>query len=93
MTTLDLSAQGLHVSEILRNAPAPVLYEHAIRFEPGTRISADGAWVAYSGAKTGRSPSDKRVVRYPESEADVWWGSINRSIDAHSFAVNPERAI
>ncbi len=93
MTTLDLSAQGLHVSEILRNAPAPVLYEHAIRFEPGTRISADGALVAYSGAKTGRSPSDKRVVRHPESEADVWWGSINRSMDAHSFAVNRERAI
>jgi phosphoenolpyruvate carboxykinase (ATP) len=93
MNTPDLSALGLHVNEILRNAPAPVLYEHAIRYEPGTRISADGALVAYSGEKTGRSPGDKRVVRRPESESDVWWGHVNRAMDAHTFAVNRERAI
>ncbi len=93
MQTLDLSAYGLLVTEVLRNAPAPVLYEHAIRFEPGTRISSTGALVAYSGSKTGRSPADKRVVRHPDSEADVWWGNVNRAMDNHTFAVNRERAL
>ncbi len=93
MITNELSACGLQVSEILRNTPPPVLYEHAIRFEPGTRISSTGALVAYSGHKTGRSPTDKRLVRHPLSEEDVWWGTVNRAMDAHTFAVNRERAI
>lgn len=38
------------------------------------------------GAKTGRSPRDKRVVREPSTEKDVWWaapgsGSPNFEID------------
>ena len=40
----------------------------------------------HAGAKTGRSPKDKRVVRDPESEADIWWsdgtnGSPNYEMD------------
>ena len=93
MQTVDLSTYGIHVPEILRNPPTPLLYEHAIRFESGTRISATGALVAYSGAKTGRSPSDKRVVRHPDSENDVWWGNVNHSMDAHTFALNRARAL
>lgn len=27
-----------------------------------------------SGAKMGRSPKDKRVVREETTEQDVWWG-------------------
>ena len=33
--------------------------------------------VAYSSAKTGRSPKDKRVVKNPASEKDIWWGAVN----------------
>ena len=38
------------------------------------------------GAKTGRSPRDKRVVREAESENDIWWnqdknGSPNFEMD------------
>jgi Phosphoenolpyruvate carboxykinase len=33
---------------------------------------------AYSGAKTGRSPLDKRVVKEPGSENDIWWGPVNK---------------
>jgi 5-methyltetrahydropteroyltriglutamate--homocysteine methyltransferase len=39
-----------------------VLYEHAIRYEKDASIAENGALVAYSGVKTGRSPKDKRVV-------------------------------
>lgn len=39
-----------------------------------------------AGAKTGRSPRDKRVVREPSSENDIWWneeknGSPNFEMD------------
>lgn len=43
------------------------------------------------GAKTGRSPKDKRVVRHPSSEQDVWWGNVNIPIDDEGFLVNLER--
>lgn len=47
------------------------------------------------GAKTGRSPKDKRVVREPSSEKNIWWGegSPNYEMDEHTFIVNRERAI
>jgi phosphoenolpyruvate carboxykinase (ATP) len=48
--------------------------------------------VAYSGAKTGRSPKDKHVVRSPESEKDIWWGPVNIPIDHRSFEINRRRA-
>jgi len=93
MQSFDLSHLGLTVPQVFRNSSAPLLYEHAIRHEPGTVISSEGSLVAYSGAKTGRSPADKRVVRHPNSEADVWWGSVNRELDSRSFAINRERAL
>src|SRR6516164_3198555 len=88
----DLQDYGLTVAEIHHNLPPCMLYEHAIRYEKDASIAENGALVAYSGVKTGRSPKDKRVVRDPQSEADVWWGSVNIPLDAHSFAINRERA-
>ena len=51
-----LTAYGLTVNEVHCNLPPSALYEHAIRFEKQTSIAQNGALVAYSGAKTGRSP-------------------------------------
>lgn len=47
-------------------APPSSLYEHAIRFERDASIAENGALVAYSGVKTGGSPTDKRVVGVPQ---------------------------
>jgi len=91
--TLDLTAHGIIVDTILRNLAASALYEEAIRSEPGTTLSDRGALIAYSGTKTGRSPSDKRVVDHPESHAEVWWGSVNIPAIENTFLVNRERAI
>ena len=66
MSEFNLTAHGITVAMVYRNPPPAVLYEEAIRHESGTRISATGALIAYSGDKTGRSPKDKRVVREPE---------------------------
>ena len=42
-------------------------------YETGTAITSSGALTAYSGTKTGRSPLDKRIVKEPSSENDIWY--------------------
>lgn len=51
-----------------------------------------------TGAKTGRCPRDKRVVREPSTEKDIWWastssGSPNYEMDERSFLLNRETAV
>ena len=93
MGNIDLKSHGISVETILRN-PAPArLYEEALRHEADTALVSTGALVALSGAKTGRSPADKRIVRTPATEGDVWWGSINIPLSEDSFDLNREMAI
>jgi Phosphoenolpyruvate carboxykinase len=52
---------------------------------------SSGALATLSGAKTGRSPKDKRIVREPDSESDIWWrtpdnGSPNYEMDEQCAA-------
>jgi phosphoenolpyruvate carboxykinase (ATP) len=88
----SLETHGITVPEVYRNASPAFLYEAALRFEKGTAISSTGAIIAFSGKKTGRSPTDKRVVDEPESRDDVWWGNVNIKLDPQSFVINRERA-
>src|SRR5438552_10542335 len=93
MLTIDLKCHGIDVEDVRRNSSPARLYEEAILHETRTRVAASGALVAYSGAKTGRSPLDKRIVRHGESEKEVWWGKINVPLEPHIFDINRERAI
>lgn len=90
--TISLADHGIHVNAAFRNLSVPELYETALRDEVGSQIAANGALVALSGAKTGRSPEDKRILREPSSQGDIWWGSVNIPIDREAFATNRERA-
>ena len=54
------------------NPSVAALYEDALVYESGTAITSSGALTAYSGAKTGRSPLDKRIVKEPSSEENIW---------------------
>ncbi len=90
---VSLAQYDIDVTDVIRNAPPAVLYEHGLRREAGTAIASSGAMIAMSGEKTGRSPSDKRIVAEPSSEADVWWGPVNIKLDEHTFEINRERAI
>jgi hypothetical protein len=65
---------------IVANPSVAALYEDALVYETGSAITSSGALSAYSGAKTGRSPSDKRIVQEPSSENEVWWGPVNKSM-------------
>ena len=89
---VDLSAHDITVPVVVRNAPPGRLYEDAVTRERAGIVSS-GAIAIRSGAKTGRSPADKHVVRRPESEGDVWWGAVNHPIDEHTFLLNRQRAV
>ncbi|KAJ1854679.1 Protein kinase C-like 1 [Coemansia sp. RSA 638] len=90
----SLKETGLVQHQLVeRNAPLARLYEHALRYEPGTVISSTGALIARSGAKTGRSPRDKRVVEETSTVDDVWWGPVNKKLSEESFAVNAQTAL
>ena len=87
-----LKDHGITVAEIHRNLPPSALYEHAIRYDKDASIAENGALVAYSGAKTGRSPKDKRIVKHPESEERCLVGHGQCPARTRTFAINRERA-
>ena len=93
MNTISLKNLGVQVATVYRNLPPSELYEHAIRYERNSRIAECGSLVAYSGAKTGRSPKDKRIVEHDASRGDVWWGPVNIAMTHDAFRLNRERAI
>lgn len=82
-----------HHVKLIRNALPPVYVEEALRHEPGSMLTATGALAVRSGAKTGRSPKDKRIVDEPSSSENVWWGPINIRLSELSYMINRERAI
>ncbi|MGB0384542.1 MAG: phosphoenolpyruvate carboxykinase (ATP) [Ardenticatenaceae bacterium] len=92
-TTFTLTPYQIDVTNIVRNAKPPVLYEEALAHEREAALADSGAIMVRSGEKTGRSPTDKRIVQHPDSENDVWWGSVNVAVDEHTFEINRERAI
>jgi phosphoenolpyruvate carboxykinase (ATP) len=89
---VDLTPHEITVPVVIRNASPARLYEDAVSREHAGIVNS-GAIAIRSGAKTGRSPADKHVVRRPESEGDVWWGPVNHAIDEHTFLLNRQRAI
>jgi phosphoenolpyruvate carboxykinase (ATP) len=93
MASFSLEQYGIHSDNVVRNALPARLYEEGLRREPGSAIVSTGAFVAMSGEKTGRSPSDKRIVDEPSSAEDVWWGPVNIKLDEQVFMINRERAI
>ncbi len=93
MAAPNLATHGITVETVYRNTPPAVLYELALRHEPGTAIAANGALVALSGEKTGRSPKDKRVVSHQSVLDDVWWGDVNITMEEEVFHIARQRAV
>jgi phosphoenolpyruvate carboxykinase (ATP) len=79
-------------SRVLRNAAPAHLYELAVAHE-GAAITSTGALATFSGARTGRSPKDKRIIQSPDSSAEVWWGSVNIPAGDSSFLAARRQAI
>ncbi|KAL2632590.1 hypothetical protein R1flu_004069 [Riccia fluitans] len=91
----DITDSALKFTHVLYNLSPAELYEQAIKYEKGSYITSTGALATLSGAKTGRSPKDKRVVMEQTTEDDLWWGkgSPNIEMDEETFLINRERAV
>jgi phosphoenolpyruvate carboxykinase (ATP) len=93
--TIAVSDSALKFTHVLYNLSPAELYEQAIKYEKGSFVTSSGALATLSGAKTGRSPRDKRVVKDDVTESELWWGkgSPNIEMDEQTFLVNRERAV
>ena len=76
----QLDREGIRTDRVKWNLSAAALYEEAIRNQEGV-IAAEGPLVCRTGQHTGRSPNDKFLARESSSDANIWWGKVNRPIE------------
>jgi len=74
----------INLGRVYWNLPPAVLYEESLFRGEGWMVDA-GPLLVHTGKHTARSASDKFIVREPESEAHVWWGSYNRPFASEKF--------
>ncbi|MBA3512073.1 phosphoenolpyruvate carboxykinase [Sphingomonas sp.] len=80
-----LEAQGIATgAEIHWNLTTAPLVEHAVRVGEGL-LARHGPLVVRTGKHTGRSASDRFIVRDSTSERTVWWGETNKPMDGDAF--------
>ncbi len=73
-----------NLRQVYWNLPIEALYEESV-FRSEARITQQGPVVAKTGQHTGRSASDKLIVREATSEDKVWWGQYNRPFAPDKF--------
>jgi phosphoenolpyruvate carboxykinase (ATP) len=73
--------EGPHVH---RNLSTPQLVETAIARGEAS-LAANGALVALTGSRTGRSPRDKFIVEDDTTRATVRWGKVNQPFPPAKF--------
>lgn len=66
------------------NLPVPVLIERSLARQE-SQLTDSGALVAYTGARTGRSPKDRFIVRDEATESRVNWGTVNQPVTTKDF--------
>ncbi|HEY0265825.1 MAG TPA: phosphoenolpyruvate carboxykinase (ATP), partial [Rhizomicrobium sp.] len=90
MTDNSLARHGLkNLKAVNWNLSAPALYEEAVRRGEG-HVAANGPLVVKTGIHTGRSASDKFVVRDEASESQVWWDNNKAMSPAHFDALHAD---
>ena len=78
--------------KIHRNLSVPQLV--AVSLARGeSKLAANGALVAYTGARTGRSPKDKFIVQDETTRERVNWGKVNQPFDSTKFNGLLERVL
>ena len=72
------------LASVTWNASAPQLYELALKANEGIE-SPDGAFVVKTGVHTGRSTTDRFIVKNATSENTVNWGDTNVAMTQEHF--------
>src|SRR5215469_108790 len=82
-----LEKQGFrNLKKVHWNLSAPALYEDAVARGEG-HVAKNGPLVVLTGQHTGRSASDKFVVRDASTENTVWWDNNKAMTPAHFDAL------
>ena len=76
--------------QVHTNLPVAKLVETALLRGEG-RLASNGALVAYTGARTGRSPRDKFTVDDDATHELVDWGRVNQPVSSEMFDALLER--
>ncbi len=80
-----LSDHGLNpTKDVHWNISVPGLYQEAIERGEGV-LGLGGALLTDTGHHTGRSPKDKFVVKEASSDANMWWGKVNKPIEESAY--------
>jgi phosphoenolpyruvate carboxykinase (ATP) len=86
MPELDLSP-----SRVSLNLTSAELVEIALARGEG-KMAANGALVACTGDRTGRSPKDKYLEEESGSKDNIWWGKVNQPMSSEHFELAQEIA-
>lgn len=77
------------VGRVFAHLTSAVLIEHAVRRQEGV-LTENGAFTAFTGSRTGRSPKDKFIVRDQRTAHTVDW-SANQPLEPETFLRLRER--
>ena len=90
MSAFGLEAHGFrNLKHVNWNLTAPALYEEAVRRGEG-HVAKDGPLVVLTGHHTGRSATDKFVVKDANTEPHVWWDNNKAMSPAHFDALHAD---
>src|SRR5262245_30816614 len=82
----------LRTNQVHRNLHSGPLVEHAVRRGEG-HLADNGAFAAYTGKYTGRTPKDRFMVKDSITADLVNWGEVNQPFDSAKFDAIFERVL
>jgi phosphoenolpyruvate carboxykinase (ATP) len=83
--SVSLSACGINASANVHfGLSSPAMVELALTRKEA-QLTQDGALVALTGSRTGRSPKDRFVVRDGNTDSQVNWGPVNQPVEPEVF--------
>ena len=82
----------LRTNKVHRNLHSGPLVEQAVRNNEG-HLADNGAFTAYTGKYTGRTPKDRFMVKDSITADAVNWGEVNQPFDPEKFDAIFERVL